>query len=84
MTYTQINSIISFRNQDLLAENGAQLHRIAESNSREARLMADTANLVYKDSRTMRIATTIALIYLPANLVMVCTPASYFLMKRNQ
>lgn len=65
-----INSIIDFRNQGLLTENGAQLHRIAENNSRETRLMADTANLTYKDSRTMRIATVIALIYLPANLVM--------------
>lgn len=34
--------------------------------------MAVLADLTYKDSRTMRIATVIAMFYLPANLVMVC------------
>jgi hypothetical protein len=37
----------------------------------ENRDMAVLADLTYKDSRTMRIATVIAMFYLPANLVMV-------------
>ncbi|KAG6365617.1 hypothetical protein INS49_007228 [Diaporthe citri] len=32
--------------------------------------MAILADLTYRDSRTMRIATVIAMFYLPANLVM--------------
>lgn len=38
--------------------------------------MAVLADLTYKDSRTMRIATVIAMFHLPANLVMVCTSAT--------
>lgn len=70
----KINSILDFRNQDMLKSNGIHLHRIAEDNSRETQAMADTAKHTYNDSRTMRIATVIALIYLPANLVLVRVP----------
>jgi hypothetical protein len=47
---------------------------MAKDNSRETQLMADTAKQTHADSRTMRIATVIALIYLPANLVLVRDP----------
>ncbi|KAI6780597.1 uncharacterized protein J7T54_008515 [Emericellopsis cladophorae] len=64
-----INSIINFRNQGILASNGAQLHRLAEDNALETKAMAEMGQRTCTDSRTTRIATIIALIYLPANLV---------------
>ncbi|KAJ6439091.1 reverse transcriptase [Purpureocillium lavendulum] len=67
---TTINYIINFRNQGILASNAAQLHRIAEDNALETKAMAEIGQRTCTDSRTMRIATIIALIYLPANLVL--------------
>ena len=55
----------------MLRNNGTQLHRIAEDNARETLAMADMAKRTHTDSRTMRIATVIALVYLPANLMLV-------------
>jgi hypothetical protein len=55
---------MDFRNQHFL-------RRIAEDDSRETRLMAEVSQRTHADSRTMRIATIIALTYLPANLVLV-------------
>lgn len=56
----------------MLTNNGEQLRRIAEANSRETLAMTDLAKWTNRDSRTMRIATTIGLMYLPLNLVLVC------------
>ncbi|KAF3281128.1 hypothetical protein TWF970_002300 [Orbilia oligospora] len=74
---SMINLILDFRNQDSLKENGVQLKAVAQANRQEAQAsameahhMADIARQTYADSRTMRIATVIALIYLPASLVM--------------
>ena len=67
----QIRSVLELRNQDLLNMNGKQLHSITEANSRETQVMAEIAQCTYNDSRMMRIATVIALVYLPANLVLV-------------
>ncbi|KAI0448271.1 hypothetical protein F5B21DRAFT_510337 [Xylaria acuta] len=50
--------------------NGLQLSQIAQSDSYETKVMAQLADKTYKDSRTMRIATLVAMLYLPANLVM--------------
>ncbi|KAK3374188.1 hypothetical protein B0T24DRAFT_625880 [Lasiosphaeria ovina] len=69
-----ISSVLNFRNQDLANGNSVQIHRIAEDNARETQIMNDIAKQTYKDSRAVRIATVIALIYLPANLVTVRPP----------
>lgn len=71
MQCVQIKSILELRNQDLLNINGRQLHVIAEANAKETQVMAEVAQYAYNDSRTVRIATVIAMIYLPASLVMV-------------
>ncbi|KAK6337401.1 hypothetical protein TWF730_002802 [Orbilia blumenaviensis] len=74
---SMINSILDFRNQESLKENGVQLKVVAQANrdeaqasAKEARHVAEIARHTYADSRIMRIATVIALIYLPASLVM--------------
>ena len=43
----------------------------AEWTPQETQVMAEVAQYAYNDSRTMRIATVIAMIYLPANLVYI-------------
>lgn len=75
------NSICKFRSQEMLTDNGEQLRCITEANSREAAAMTSLAKKSYKDSRTVRIATIIGLIYLPVNLVLVCP--SPFPLKRG-
>lgn len=61
-----------FRGQELQHENGLKLTQLVQADAVENKDMAILADLTYKDSRTMRIATVIAMFYLPANLVMVC------------
>lgn len=51
--------------------NGMRLTQIALTDSAETKAMASLAEQTSQDSRTMRIATTVAMFYLPANLVMV-------------
>jgi hypothetical protein len=51
--------------------NGIQLQRIAENDMESKKAVADIAQWTYNDSRTMRIATVIAMLYLPASLVLV-------------
>ncbi|KAK3384639.1 hypothetical protein B0T24DRAFT_662915 [Lasiosphaeria ovina] len=64
------NSILKFRSQEMVTDSGEQLRRIGEVNSRETSSMTSLAKWSYRDSRTTRIATTIGLVYLPANLVL--------------
>ncbi|XXH05661.1 hypothetical protein Hte_012096 [Hypoxylon texense] len=64
------NSILTFRGQELQYETSLKLAHLAQADASEKRGMAVLADLTYKDSRSMRIATAIALIYLPVNLVM--------------
>jgi len=68
----QSNSILKFRSQEMLTDSGEHLRRIAEVNSRETASMTSIAKWSYRDSRTVCTATTIGLVYLPANLVLVC------------
>jgi hypothetical protein len=79
----KINSVLDLRNQEIFNGNSAQLHRISENNAKETQLMADIAKRTYSDSRTVRIATIIALIYLPANLVTVSHPPKHHTFKRE-
>ncbi|KAF2259194.1 hypothetical protein CC78DRAFT_82270 [Lojkania enalia] len=66
---SMINAILEFRNQNVMKKNGIQLQRIAENDSKGKKVVADIAQWTYNDSRTMRIATVIAMFYLPASLV---------------
>jgi len=68
---SQINAILEFRNQEVMKANGIQLQKIAENDSEGKKAVADIAQWTYNDSRTMRIATVIAMLYLPASLVLV-------------
>lgn len=68
----QYNNILTFHNQELQRDASLKLTHLAQADAVESKNMAVLADLTYKDSRTMRIATVIAMFYLPANLVMVC------------
>ncbi len=52
-------------------DNGVKLAQLAQSDATEKKIMVVLANKTAEDSRTMRIATIVAMFYLPANLVMV-------------
>jgi hypothetical protein len=51
--------------------NSVRLAQMAQADSVETKVMVSLADKTSQDSRTMRIATLVALCYLPANLVMV-------------
>lgn len=76
----QYDNILTFRAQELQHESSLKLTQLVQADAVENKDMAILADLTYKDSRTMRIATVIAMFYLPANLVMVrrLTPCSTF------
>jgi hypothetical protein len=61
--------------------NGMELTRIAHAQSVETKVMVSLADKTRQDSRTMRIATVIAMLYLPANLVMVSSLPCFLAMK---
>lgn len=73
ITAAQYDNILTFRGQELQHENSLKLTQLAQADAVENKDMAILADLTYRDSRTMRIATVIAMFYLPANLVMVCS-----------
>ncbi|KAI1806718.1 hypothetical protein F4811DRAFT_122101 [Daldinia bambusicola] len=64
------DDILKFHSQELLHNNGLKLAQIAQDDSHETKTMALLADKTYHDSRTTRIATVIAMFYLPANLVL--------------
>ncbi|KAL2038549.1 hypothetical protein N7G274_008596 [Stereocaulon virgatum] len=64
------NDILRFRDQELLYENGIKLAQIAQSNALVNKIMVMLATNTAGDSRTMRIATIVALFYLPASFTM--------------
>lgn len=74
----QYDNILTFRGQELQHENTLKLTQLAQADAVENKDMAILADLTYRDSRTMRIATVIAMFYLPANLVMVCSLAAAY------
>jgi len=61
--------IIALKNQDILIKNGVSLARLAQLGAADNRVMVRMADKTRQDSRTMRIATIVAIVYLPANLV---------------
>ncbi|KAF7552679.1 hypothetical protein G7Z17_g4179 [Cylindrodendrum hubeiense] len=72
-----IHSIINFKNQDILNHNEVQLKVIAEKSVSDSESVKLLSELSYKDSRTMRITSVIALIYLPTNLVLTFFSTSF-------
>ncbi|RSL59343.1 hypothetical protein CEP54_007270 [Fusarium duplospermum] len=64
------DDILKSQGQELLHSNGLKLAEIAGQDSTETKAMVSIADKTYQDSRTTRIMTVIALIYLPANLVL--------------
>ncbi|KAI0383443.1 hypothetical protein F5Y04DRAFT_278620 [Hypomontagnella monticulosa] len=67
---TMYSNILSFYGQELQHDASLKLGHIAQADADGNRDMAVLADLTFKDSRSMRIATAIALFYLPVNLVM--------------
>ncbi|KAI1212577.1 uncharacterized protein F4807DRAFT_472124 [Annulohypoxylon truncatum] len=65
------NSILTFYGQELQHDTSLKLAQLAQADASGNRDMAVLADLTYKDSRSMRIATAIAVFYLPVNLVVV-------------
>lgn len=63
--------ILDHRNDAVLHNNGHSLRTLAEKSASQSSLMLSMAELARYDSRTMRIVSFIALIYLPVNLVSV-------------
>ncbi|RSL87294.1 hypothetical protein CEP51_002284 [Fusarium floridanum] len=64
------DDILKSQAQELLHSNGLKLAEIARQDSAETKAMVSITDKTYQDSRTTRIMTVIALIYLPANLVL--------------
>ncbi|GAB1317156.1 hypothetical protein MFIFM68171_07366 [Madurella fahalii] len=64
------NHILNFRNQELVSTNGLHLARIAETSQKDSRTLVDVATLSSRDSQTTRIATLIAMGYLPASIIL--------------
>ncbi|KAI3322012.1 hypothetical protein HD806DRAFT_545264 [Xylariaceae sp. AK1471] len=63
------DDVLKYHGQELLHSNSLRLTQIAQNDANETRAMAVLADKTSQDSRTMRIATVIAMFYLPANLV---------------
>ncbi|KAI1742959.1 hypothetical protein F4680DRAFT_388269 [Xylaria scruposa] len=63
------DGVLKYHGQELLHNNSLRLTQIAQNDAYETRMMAALANKTFQDSRTVRIATVIAMFYLPANLV---------------
>jgi len=68
---TKNEHIIALKNQDILIRNGVALSQLAQLAAADNRVIMRMADKTRQDSRTMRIATIVAIVYLPANLVMV-------------
>ncbi|EUC37473.1 hypothetical protein COCCADRAFT_85618 [Bipolaris zeicola 26-R-13] len=62
--------ILALRNQELLVKNSHVLSQLAQTSASESKTITDMTNRTQQDSRVMRIATVIAMVYLPANLVL--------------
>ncbi|OCK76318.1 hypothetical protein K432DRAFT_428802 [Lepidopterella palustris CBS 459.81] len=63
-------NVLAFCNQEVDIKNGVALGQLAHAGAADSRYLATMTEETQKDSRTMRIATVIAMVYLPANLVM--------------
>ncbi|KAI1321916.1 hypothetical protein F5Y16DRAFT_63153 [Xylariaceae sp. FL0255] len=64
------DDILKLHGQEVLHNNGHQLTLIAQGDSHETKAMAALTEKAQRDSRITRIATLVAMVYLPANLIM--------------
>ena len=71
LTIVQYDNILTFHSQELQHDASLKLAHLAQADAAGNRDMAVLADLTHKDSRSMRIATAIAMFYLPVNLVVV-------------
>ena len=67
----QSQNIINLYNQEVIIHNGIALECLSQAKARDNGNLARMTKETQKDSRTMRIVTVVALIYLPANVVLV-------------
>jgi hypothetical protein len=67
----QYDNILTFHGQELQHDTSLKLAHLAQADAAGNRDMVVLADLTHKDSRSMRIATAIAMFYLPVNLVTV-------------
>ncbi|KAH6717630.1 hypothetical protein BKA61DRAFT_670054 [Leptodontidium sp. MPI-SDFR-AT-0119] len=63
------DNILTFHGQEIQHDTSLKLAQLAQADAAGNRDMAVLADLTHKDSRSMRIATAIAMFYLPVNLV---------------
>lgn len=63
--------ILALNNQVTLIQNGVSVAELTQLGTADNRVILRMADKTRQDSRTMRIATVVAIVYLPANLVMV-------------
>lgn len=68
---------MDFRHDELVRQNGDSLRLISEQTASDNKNMVAVAHEAAADSRTMKIATIIAMIYLPASLVAVSSPLPF-------
>lgn len=62
--------ILALNNQVTLIQNGVSVAELTQLGTADNRVILRMADKTRQDSRTMRIATVVAIVYLPANLVM--------------
>ncbi|KAL2815795.1 hypothetical protein BDW59DRAFT_153601 [Aspergillus cavernicola] len=62
--------ILNLHSQELIQTNGMALTHLTQANSLETKAIGSLADCARQESRTMRIATLVAVYYLPANLVL--------------
>jgi hypothetical protein len=65
--------MLRLRNQELLLTHGHTLTKLGQAAASENRVLSVMTDRTRKDSRTMKIATVVAMFYLPVNLVIVST-----------
>lgn len=75
------DDILKFHGQEVLYHNSVRLTQIAQADSVETKVMVSLADKTSQDSRTVRIATAVAMFYLPANLVTVRSQSHPFLLR---
>ncbi|KAL4966988.1 uncharacterized protein BDV14DRAFT_198452 [Aspergillus stella-maris] len=62
--------ILNLHSQELIHNNGMGLTQLTKTNAVETKAIISLADRARQESRTMRIATLVAVYYLPANLVL--------------
>lgn len=59
------------RNDQILHLQGEAMNNLALEANRESAVMKNLSEMMQKDSRSMRVLTSVALVYLPASLIAV-------------